>query len=146
MEFAAAGLAAVARMRPDPTWVPTVGVLFVRIMQAPWQNEIVFGYATKEHNGGLMHYIAIARIRNWSGEPESGGGFDCAKGDLDTETAASPIVRRLADEDDIRALVKLWDHPTSLVEWLAIVEVERGLSAQSKAMIERVVCEMGEKR
>ncbi len=112
MEFAAACLAAVDRMRPDPSWTPPPNTLCVRIMVAPWLNRVEFFYTDKPG-----HMECVARIRNWSGEPDFGGSFEFAKGDMDSESAASPIVRRMANGDDVRALVKLWDHGCSIAEW-----------------------------
>jgi hypothetical protein len=129
MQFAAACLAAVDRMRPDPSWSPPPNTLCVRIMVAPWVNRIEFFYTDEPG-----HMECVARIRNWSGEPDFGGSYECAKGDMDLEAAASPIVRRVADEDDVRALAKLWEHDCSVAEWQKNM-ADRGVPATVREFV-----------
>ena len=136
MEFAAACLSALSRMTPDPTWAPPVGVLFVRIMAAPWGDRITLGYAVEPPGDGLQKTRALAEMRNWHAEPEYGCSYECAKGDLDTSHAA-PIVRRLANEDDVTAFLRLWDRDcgVSAADWLRVAMRSRGLAPEGVTLL-----------
>ena len=136
MEFAAACLSALSRMTPDPTWAPPVGVLFVRIMAAPWCDRITLGYAVEPPGDGLQKTRALAEMRNWHAEPANGCSYECAKGNLDTSNAA-PIVRRLANEDDVTAFLRLWDRDcgVSAAAWLDGAMRSRGLAPESVALL-----------
>lgn len=144
MEFAAACLSAVACMTPDPAWTPPLGALFIRIVVAPWGDEICLGFADEPPKNGLQHYRSLARVRNWHAECDFGGNFDCAKGNLDTSHAA-PIVRRRAGHDDVSAFLRLWD-PDSFVtqeQWIAIALRERALSEDGKALLATTAARLG---
>lgn len=137
MEVAALCLSAAMRMRPDPTWAPPIGVLFVRIMHAPWQNDITFGYADKVDPDGICHYRSVARIRDWHAEADFGGSVDFAKGDMDHAGSGAAIVRRLATENDVAALRKLWSDRFPFAEWLEDALSREGLCEESKALLRR---------
>lgn len=136
MEFAAACLSALSRMTPDPTRAPPMGVLFVRIMAAPWGDRITLGYAVEPPGDGLQKTRALAELRNWHAEPANGYSYECAKGDLDTSNAA-PIVRRLANEDDVTAFLRLWDPDcgVSAAAWIDCAMRSRGLAPESVVLL-----------
>lgn len=137
MDFAAAAISVLLRCRPDDTWTPPLGVLFVRFLIAPWSNEVSFGYA--DDTNDPKHYRSIARIRDWSSGPDFGGNVDFAKGNVDTNVAVSTIVRRVAGSDDVEALLKLWDSRIAIPEWAESVASARGLCDKSKAMVAEAV-------
>lgn len=140
MEVMAACLRVALMNRPDPTWEPPAGRLFVRISHAPWKNEVVFAYPDGEH-----HHQSLARIRCWEAEPYFGGWVECARGDVWAAGSGMPIVRRLADTSDVAALVKLWTADKApgsfrytIADWLERVG-KSGLCDDDKAMIASVV-------
>ena len=135
MEVAAACLAAVDRMRPDPSWTPPPGVLFVRFLVSPWNNEVEFAYVDDAKDPS--HHRSIARIRNWQGGPYFGGSVECAKGNHDHAGTGAAIVRRVADADDVEALFRLWQSHVAVSEFMASVGDDRGLCPESKALIRR---------
>ena len=139
MEIAALTLNVAARLQANQEWTPTLGVLFVRFLTAPWSHEVEFGYSDDPKDPA--HYRSIARIRNWQSEPNFGGTYDCAKGEIDRAGSGASIVRRHADRDDVEGLMLLWRHRIPLAEWMSSVESEEGLCAASKALIREVFAE-----
>lgn len=138
MMFMFAAVQAAKSLRADPTWEPKVGVLFVRIMVAPWRNEWEFCYVPDERKPD--RHVAIARIRDWVGEPVNlGGSIECAKGDMDLSAAASPVIRRDAMLDDVCALFRLWNDDTSAAEWLCHVEQVDALGARSLSLLRQAL-------
>lgn len=134
MEVAAAGFGALLRCQPDALWTPPLGVLYVRMLVAPWSHEVAFCYT--DDAAQPMHYRTIARIVGWRGEPDFGGWVSGDKGDVGTTGAGAAIVRRLAYREDIEALAKLWQHRVTLEEWARnVAERQPALCVESKAMI-----------
>lgn len=142
MEVAAASFDVIARCQPDALWTPPLGMLFVRMLVAPWTQETQFGYP--DDASRPSHYRTVARIYNWRGEPDFGGWVSGDKGNVCRSAAGAAIVRRIADRDDIEALVRLWQHRCTVEEWARdVAEYEPALCAESKAMVAEVCAEQG---
>ena len=123
----------------DQAWIPPVGVLFVRILLAPWEHVVEFGYVHEQKPiTTSFHYYTLARIRNWRAEPLFGGMLDCGVGETGKTDAGGAIVRRVADRDDVDALRKLWgDRRMTFAEWCEDACSRPELGDASKAMLRK---------
>lgn len=142
MQVAAACFSVLESCQPDALWTPPLGVLFVRMLVAPWTKETQFAYA--DDAARPSHHKSIARIHNWCGEPDFGGWTSGDKGDISHSAAGAAIVRRIVYREDIEALVRLWRHRCTVEEWARnVVQYEPKLCTESKAMVAEVCAEQG---
>lgn len=126
----------------DKTWTPPRGVLFVRYLLAPWQNEVAIGYVDEEPRNGLAHYQELARVRDWHAESTFSGMVDTTQGEMDKTGAGGTVVRRIANRDDVMAFRKLWaDRRMSFAEWVEDVCSRPDLDAGCKAMLREITSE-----
>lgn len=125
----------------DKNWIPPVGVLFARILAAPWEHVVEFGYVHEQKPSATsFHYYTLARIRDWEAAPYFGGMLDCGVGETGTTGAGGAIVRRIANRDDVEALRKLWgDRRMTFAEWVDDVCSRPELGDGSKAMLRESV-------
>jgi hypothetical protein len=123
----------------EETWVAPMGRLYVRQHLSPEMHEMQLGYARAE--GLPTSYRTIARIVNWRAEPQFGGWICTVPGPMGHSVAGSAIVRRIADDADIDAVVRLWSSTVTIDEWLRSVRREPMLVTNEKDRIERIAAQ-----